>query len=103
MATPTHTPHGRGYQDSLLYFHHMNDYFDSTYENPSGVCGDMRPVDLWMSRSSDGYEGPAHGVNNPESRCNLGAPRVISDCHFRKTATECDRKTAIKRLSCTEK
>jgi hypothetical protein len=35
------------------------------------------------------------------SRC--GAPRVISDCHFRKTATEYDRKTVIKWLSCTEK
>ena len=62
MATPAHTPRGRGYEDSLLYFHHMNDYYDSTYENPSGICdGAMRPVDLWMSRSSDGYEGPAHG------------------------------------------
>lgn len=62
QATPAHTPHGRGYEDSLLYFHHMNDYYDSTYENPSGICdGTMRPVDLWMSRSSDSYEGPAHG------------------------------------------
>jgi hypothetical protein len=32
-----------------------------------------------------------------------GLPRVISDCHFRKTATEYDRKTGIKWLSCTEK
>ena len=30
-------------------------------------------------------------------------PWVISDCHFRKTATEYDRKTGIKWLSCTEK
>jgi|EP01046_Picozoa_sp_COSAG06_P009571 hypothetical protein len=45
MATPDHTPHGRGYEDSLLYFHHMNDYYDSTYENPSGICdGTTRPV-----------------------------------------------------------
>jgi hypothetical protein len=29
--------------------------------------------------------------------------RVIPDCHFRKTATEYDRKTVIKWLSCTEK
>jgi hypothetical protein len=28
---------------------------------------------------------------------------VISDCHFRKTVTEYDRKPGIKRLSCTEK
>jgi hypothetical protein len=29
--------------------------------------------------------------------------RVTSDCHFRKTATEYDRKTGIKWSSCTEK
>jgi hypothetical protein len=32
-----------------------------------------------------------------------GDPRVISDCHFRKTATEYDRKNGLKWLSCTEK
>jgi hypothetical protein len=32
-----------------------------------------------------------------------GADRVISDCHFRKTGTEYDRKSGIKWLSCTEK
>jgi hypothetical protein len=30
-------------------------------------------------------------------------PRVISDCHLKKTATEDDRKPGIKRLSCTAK
>ena len=25
MATPQHTPLGRGYQKSLVYFHHVND------------------------------------------------------------------------------
>jgi hypothetical protein len=29
--------------------------------------------------------------------------RVISDCHFRRTATEYDRKPGIKWLRCTEK
>ena len=29
--------------------------------------------------------------------------RAISDCHFRKTATACDRKPGIKWLSCTAK
>jgi hypothetical protein len=28
---------------------------------------------------------------------------VISDCQFRKTATEYDRKPGIERLSCTAK
>lgn len=25
MATPDHTPRGRGYQKNLFYFHHDND------------------------------------------------------------------------------
>jgi hypothetical protein len=32
-----------------------------------------------------------------------GAPRAESDCHFRKTCTEYDRKPGIKWLSCTAK
>ena len=32
-----------------------------------------------------------------------GESRDKSDCHFRKTATEYDRKPGIKRLSCTAK
>ena len=27
MATPRHTPLGRGYDSSLGYFHHSNDYY----------------------------------------------------------------------------
>eukprot|EP01045_Picozoa_sp_COSAG04_P027802 COSAG04_NODE_4148_length_2268_cov_2.035912_1_plen_80_part_00 len=27
MATPTHTPEGRGFQTSLNYFHHGNNYW----------------------------------------------------------------------------
>ena len=33
----------------------------------------------------------------------VGDHRVISDCHFRKTATEYDRKPGMKWLSCTAK
>jgi hypothetical protein len=35
MATNDHTPKGRGYDDSLIYFHHANDYFQYT----AGSCG----------------------------------------------------------------
>ena len=35
--------------------------------------------------------------------CPGGERRVISDYHFRKKATEYDRKPAIKWLSCTAK
>jgi len=34
MATPDHTPQGRGYDQSLIYFHHANDYW--TYQ--TGTC-----------------------------------------------------------------
>ena len=36
MATPDHTPHGRGYSTALHYFHHANDYW--TYQDGGG-CG----------------------------------------------------------------
>jgi arylsulfatase A-like enzyme len=43
MATPDHTPEGRGYQQSLIYFHHANDYWQYT-------CGSCR------------QDGPYHEV-----------------------------------------
>ena len=53
MATPTHTPHGRGFDSSLCYFHHDNDYFDQTRDK----CGKTPIVDLW------GTKTPAFGLN----------------------------------------
>ena len=54
MATPDHTPHGRGFNSSFGYFHHDNDY----YTERVGSChGDRMVVDLWDT------EKPAHGVN----------------------------------------
>merc|ERR1712070_175865 len=55
------TPHGRGYQSSLHYFHHANDYWTSK----TGTCG-KKPnqvgiVDLWDT------DRPAHGKNNTPS------------------------------------
>jgi arylsulfatase I/J len=61
MATPDHTPHGRGYQSSLHYFHHANDYWTSK----TGTCGEkpnkVGIVDLWDT------DKPAHGKNNTPS------------------------------------
>jgi hypothetical protein len=34
MATPDHTPAGRGYDTALSYFHHSNDYWTFEY----GTC-----------------------------------------------------------------
>ena len=43
MATPDHTPHGRGFDTSLNYFYHANDY----YTEVAGKCEKTQIVDLW--------------------------------------------------------
>ena len=60
MATPDHTPRGRGYDSSLLYFSHKNDYFtqralQSDCSSPVESVGDF--VDLWAD------DKPAKTVN----------------------------------------
>eukprot|EP00928_Gymnodinium_smaydae_P056925 TRINITY_DN40213_c0_g1_i1.p1 TRINITY_DN40213_c0_g1~~TRINITY_DN40213_c0_g1_i1.p1 ORF type:complete len:598 (+),score=75.00 TRINITY_DN40213_c0_g1_i1:69-1796(+) len=79
MATKEHTPRGRGYDSSLSYFHHMNNHWTSSFENPNGntnffpacqkLLPNYRPVDLWIA--NDTYEGPAWGINNTLN-CNPG-------------------------------
>ena len=39
MATPDHTPEGRGYDQSLIYFHHANDYWQYTAGGCSNAEG----------------------------------------------------------------
>ena len=53
MATPDHTPLGRGFQTSLGYFHHANDYFTEQENN----CKGTPIVDLWET------DKPATGLN----------------------------------------
>lgn len=62
MATPEHTPHGRGYRKSLHYFHHTNDYWTMVTGASCAVGDDkVSVVDLWDTT------GPAHGLNNSAS------------------------------------
>ena len=54
MATPDHTPTGRGFDTSFGYFHHANDYFTEE----AGSCkGAGQMIDLWKTNA------PAHGEN----------------------------------------
>ena len=72
MATPDHTPHGRGYQSELLYFGHANDYWTSG----EGASGCLKPkptrvVDLW-NLSPDAPEGtPEGGARTQVAQCNF--------------------------------
>ena len=53
MATPDHTPMGRGFQSSFGYYHHANDY----YTEIVGSCNKTPIVDLWDT------DQPAFGIN----------------------------------------
>ena len=54
MATPDHIPKGRGFNSSLCYFHHDNDFYNET----AGTCDkDIHIVDLW------GTDKPATSMN----------------------------------------
>ena len=68
MATLGHLPHGRGYDTSLHYFHHANDYFTERTHNVSDTCPhDVYPmkgggcfVDMWdTTRPAVGQNGTA--------------------------------------------
>ena len=53
MATPDHTPQGRGFDTSLSYFNHANDY----YTEEAGNCDRVKIVDLWDT------DKPAYSLN----------------------------------------
>jgi len=80
MATPDHTPHGRGYESSLGYFSHENDYYNFTVDDNGGAGPKSCPsyaegasiVDLWVKEFDGTPEGPAIGLNNSIPKCFVG-------------------------------
>jgi hypothetical protein len=71
----------------------------------AGTLSEMRRNKMLESLSCGSDDAHRHllftGMEDPPKAD--GEIRVISDCHFRKTATEYDSKPGIKWLSCTEK
>eukprot|EP00937_MAST-01D_sp_MAST-1D-sp2_P006826 g6826.t1 len=61
MATPTHTPHGRGYNSGLGYFHHGNSYWNEQTGDMTCSVG----VDLYDTH------GPARGLNGTTGHQDL--------------------------------
>lgn len=96
MATPTHTPVGRGYDTTLHYFHHSNDYW--TYRD-GGSCNKVNDVgdtmvDFWnkYSNVSEPYGKPAvNKVNSPgctQRNQTDWKTCVYEDDHFTERVTD---------------
>jgi arylsulfatase I/J len=69
MATPFHTPQGRGYDTGLSYFHHSNDYY--TEAGDGTMC--RGAIDIW------GTAGPAREFNTSWGRENNLANGSVAD------------------------
>ena len=80
MATPKHTPQGRGYDTSLNYFEHKNDFWNSKSMQTS--CGGT--YDLWdtdqpaKNLSGKGYGRWMVGVYDAQASSKLppGVPEA---------------------------
>ena len=68
MATPDHTPVGRGFNTSFGYFSAANDYYD---EIAGGNCDGFQIVDLWDTNS------PADTMNGTGYEDTLFKERVL--------------------------
>lgn len=95
MATPRHTPKGRGYDSSLLYFHHCVDYWTLT---PSIGCpaqtpmlpppatgtqasGTPSPSGSTMEPIVDFWDGSGPSIENGTSECGReDQPLATCDC-----------------------
>jgi len=103
MATPHHTPRGRGYNISLSYFHHTTDYWDQRFYGTSAAVGnatsvcrgfggfsEWRPVDLWQDNGT-GADAPARGRNNSLTECVIATPEYCfpEDHSVQGAAREC--------------
>lgn len=64
MATWDHTPIGRGYDTSLGYFHHDNDYFTDAVGPIIDIWDTDRPA-FGMNSSCLAFYGGAHGCEQP--------------------------------------
>ena len=103
MATPKHLPTGRGYDTSLHYFEHKNDYWDQScmqsiccrpfeknlvhYDEPvveKSKFQNLTITDLWDTHQ------PAYGLNGTdyEELIFLDRMRHIIDAHVRVAAAD---------------
>jgi len=71
MATPQHTPLGRGYMSSLAYFEHKNNYWTQKEMQSGCLDLDLNITDLWDT------DKPAYGKNGSAYEEDLFLQRVV--------------------------
>jgi arylsulfatase I/J len=91
MATPDHTPRGRGYDSSFGYFHHANDYWVEAIGSCPGLgsgLGDAdgtnstSVIDLWMADYGGGEHGASPAGNPSCIFCNGSAPPGVDPAQY---------------------
>ena len=78
MATPDHTPKGRGFDSSFGYFHHDNDYYTEYIESCKGY-GPI--VDLWD------FDQPANKSNGTDYEEHLFSMHLVDVVNNHDPAT----------------
>lgn len=88
LATPSHSPAGRGFEQSEIYFDGANDFFTQIGE----TCGGQSVTDLWITGNgtTNPYGAPAFGLNNSWecSQTNQPPSCVYEDTMFVNRALE---------------
>eukprot|EP00729_Bicosta_minor_P025012 gene25012-2650_t len=95
MASGEHTPTGRGYDTTLHYYHHSNDYYtfqDGTRCNGTGI------TDLWNMRGPEEApfgRGAKHYMNSPACTVKNQNPPGNATCMYEDMLFEQRVKTTI--------
>tara|TARA_B110000208_G_scaffold140602_1_gene169659 strand:+ start:172 stop:1992 length:1821 start_codon:yes stop_codon:yes gene_type:complete len=92
MATPRHTPLGRGFNTSLVYFHHCIDYWSSTVSNNTdNLCSPTSQTIDWWRDAAPALERPTAGYT--DELLASEAESVISRYATSIAPTEAARRT----------
>ena len=95
-----------GRRELRLLLHHLVYFTDlwGTFEELEADCGGrVSPKEFERGCRALGLRLSPRAAKEAFARADRDSGRAISDCHFRKTGIEYDRKHGIKWLSCTEK
>jgi len=92
MATPDHTPAGRGYESSLVYYHHSNDCWTFVAEE----CGSTPVKDLWNQHGDIEFPGrPAKAKRNVDE-CTYTDQKPNGTCVYEDQLFEGRIKATIR-------